>query len=208
MTWPRAPAPVLREVTLTVPRGGLVWIGGRNGAGKTTLLRVAAGLLRPESGTVRVDGIDPDADRLAYQRHIGFVTASNTGLYARLTVRQHLQFWAKLAFVPRSERADRVARSVASFELAELAERRVDRLSMGQRQRVRLAMAFLHEPDVILLDEPRNSLDREGSALLQAAVTRIVAHGGVALWCSPTGDEIGCDIDASYQMVNGVLAEL
>jgi len=208
MAWPGAPEPVLKEVNLAIPRGTVAWIGGRNGAGKTTLLRIAAGLLAPRAGDAWVDGLHATRDRVAYQQRLGFVTASNTGLYARLTVHQQLELWARIAFVPRKERGGRIEAMVASLELTELAHRRVDRLSMGQRQRVRLALAFLHQPDILLLDEPRNSLDEEGTALLVGAVTRTVAQGGAALWCSPTLEETGCEIDARYRITDGELGEL
>jgi ABC-2 type transport system ATP-binding protein len=178
--------PILDGASLTLHAGRVSWLGGVNGAGKTTLLRIACGLVAPERGTVSLDGLDPAADREAFQRRLGFLSAGNGGLYARLTVRQHMAMWADLAFVPRARRDEVIAHAAKAMALGELAEQRVDRLSMGQRQRVRIAMTFLHEPDVVLLDEPHTSLDEAGLELLSALIDEHAARGGAMLWCSPS----------------------
>ncbi|MGH7557635.1 MAG: ATP-binding cassette domain-containing protein, partial [Gemmatimonadota bacterium] len=86
-------------------------------------------------------------------------------------------------------RRHRIEQVVSEFELDELVDRRVDRMSMGQRQRARLAMTFLHEPAMVFLDEPRTSLDEEGVSLLSEALDRLVLRGGAALWVAPDTDE-------------------
>jgi ABC-type multidrug transport system ATPase subunit len=148
-------------------------------------LRVLAGLLDPDAGTVRVDGVDPLANRREYQRRVAYVSAGNFGLYARLTVERQLALWARLAFVPPGERERRVGGILRAFALHDLRGRRVDRLSMGQRQRLRLGLAFLPDAAILLLDEPHTSLDAEGDAMLAAALRARLAMGGAALWCSP-----------------------
>ena len=187
--WPGMDTPVISGVDLDLPCGSIYWVVGDNGAGKTTLLRIAAALVLPNMGYVRVLGIDPEKERRRYQQQLGLLTAGDSGLYARQTVRHHLDLWARLAFVPRNERRAAVERTIEEFGLGELADRRCDRMSMGQRQRVRLAMTFLHQPRLLLLDEPRNSLDSTGIADLVTAVDRTVKRGGGALWCSPSGEE-------------------
>jgi ABC-2 type transport system ATP-binding protein len=177
---------VLDGASLTLEPGRVSWLGGVNGAGKTTLLRIACGLVAPHRGSVALDGLDPWHDREAFQRRLGFLSAGNGGLYARLTVHQHLRMWADLAYIPRARRAEAIDAATKGMALGELAERRVDRLSMGQRQRVRIAMTFLHEPDVVLLDEPKTSLDEAGIELLSAAIDAHAARGGAMLWCSPS----------------------
>ena len=197
--WGRPRRTVLDGVDLEVDPGEAVQIGGRNGAGKTTLLRLIAGMLAPDRGSVRVFALAPERDRRAYQRSVGWLPAGDRGLYARLTVRQHLRLWARLALIPRASRDPLMRGALQGFELEELADRRVDRLSMGQRQRVRLALTFLHEPRVVLLDEPRNSLDEEGVALLRDATDAVRARGGAVLCCAPGSDSAG--IDASRALV-------
>jgi ABC-type multidrug transport system ATPase subunit len=201
--WPKAPAPVLDGVGLHLRPGAVIAIDGRNGAGKTTLLRIAAGLITPDAGTVRIDGLDLERERTECHRRIGFLSAGNTGLYGRLTVEQHLAFWARVAMIPRAERAPAIARTTADLELAELCGRRVDRLSMGQRQRLRIGLALLHSPKLLLLDEPRTSLDLDGTALLAAAVERIVAAGGAAVVCLPTGEPDFLGFDARFTVDGG-----
>jgi ABC-2 type transport system ATP-binding protein len=194
---------VLIDATLSLSPGTVAWLGGPNGAGKTTLLRIAAGLLLPHAGSISLCGLDPERDRRAYQRRLGFVSAGDRGLYARLTVAQNLGFWAGLALVPRERRSELIDRALARFELGELAGRRVDRLSMGQRQRVRLSMAFLHEPTLVLLDEPHTSLDDAALALLDAALAEIAAAGGAALWCSPAGRQLPLRADLRLRLDDG-----
>jgi heme ABC exporter ATP-binding subunit CcmA len=187
--WRRNWDPVLDDIDFDLKPGELVWIGGRNGIGKTTLLRIIAGVITPDSGSIRLQGMDPERERRRYESRIGFLTAGNTGLIARLSTRYQLQFWAKLAFVPRSEREAAIERALTAFSLHELASKRVDRLSMGQRQRIRIAMVFLHSPDVVLLDEPLTSLDDEGAVLLSDAVREVTARGGSVVSCSPAADD-------------------
>ena len=176
--WKGPKPPILDEVSLTLRAGEITWIGGRNGAGKTTLLRLAAGILLPQRGSVRMGKLTPSSRGGHYQRQIGFLSAGDRGLQARLRVRQQLDYWARLAYVDRGRRRELVDVSLERFGLQEFAERRVDRMSMGQRQRIRLAMAFLHEPQVMLLDEPRNSLDDDGYRVLSQQIELMAARIG------------------------------
>jgi ABC-2 type transport system ATP-binding protein len=194
--WKGGKPPVLVDVSLTLRAGEVTWVGGRNGVGKTTLLRLAAGILLPQRGSVRMGQLTPSSSRRRYQRQIGFLSAGDRGLHARMRVRQQLDYWARLAYVPRERRAELVEGALQRFGLQELSAQRVDRMSMGQRQRIRLAMAFLHEPRVLLLDEPRNSLDDEGYRLLARQIEWATARGAAVLWCSPRGEDrvLACDV--------------
>jgi ABC-2 type transport system ATP-binding protein len=198
--------PVLNELDLSLLPGTTTWLGGRNGVGKTTLLRIAAGLICPERGSVRLAGLDPEADRRAYQRRLGYLPAGNGALYARLSVRDNLDFWAGMALLARGQRQAAVETALTRFELGPLARQRADRLSMGQRQRVRLAAAFLHEPELILLDEPQTSLDPDALELLARALDELRDRGGSALWCAPKPDE-GIDFDRLLELDAGRLSE-
>jgi len=196
---------VLDELDLTLEPGTITWVGGRNGVGKTTMLRVAAGLIDPDDGRAEVWGVTASENRARYQRLVSFLPAGDRGLYARLTVRRQLEFWARIAMVPRARFREAVEDAIETFEMGELAERRVDRMSMGQRQRLRIAMTFLPEPEVVLLDEPLTSLDEEGSALLQTAVAEVLARDGAVLWCSPSGEHLDMKFDASFTIERGRL---
>ena len=204
--WRRGEPPVLDAVDLVVPPAALAVIVGRNGSGKTTLLRIAAGMIDPDSGSVHLDGLVPRRNRRRFYRHVGFLSAGSTDLYARLTVAQHLDYWARLALVPPAERADRVADALELFELTGLADRRAERTSMGQRQRLRLALAVVHRPSLLLFDEPWNSLDEEGIELVNRTLAEFTASGGSAVVCIPTGHEVDALPDTTvYRLESGKL---
>jgi ABC-type multidrug transport system ATPase subunit len=196
---------VLDGVDLRVEPGTAVHLSGRNGTGKTTLLRIAVGLIHADRGSVRLDGLDPVRDRRAYQRRLGFLSAGDRGLYARYRVRDHLRLWARLAFVPRARTHEVIDRALELFQLRDLARRRVERLSMGQRQRVRLAGVFLHDPSIVMLDEPRNSLDGDGIELLVSLLDDFRHQGGAVVWCSPTGERADLEFDLAYTLEDGRL---
>ena len=206
--WKGPKPPVLDEVSLALRAGEVTWIGGRNGVGKTTLLRLAAGILLPQRGTVRMGELTPASDGRRYRQQIGFLSAGDRGLQARMRVSQQLDYWGRLAYVPSARRAELVADSMVRFGLEEFAARRVDRMSMGQRQRIRLAMAFLHEPRVLLLDEPRNSLDDDGYRLLNEQIEQAAKRGASVLWCSPRGEDRVISCDASYTLTDGKLEQV
>ena len=197
--------PVLTGVDMELEPGTVAAIAGANGAGKTTLLRIAAGLIMPEQGSVRAGRLDPERQRTDFQRRIGFLSAGNTGLYARLKADHHMELWARLALMPKPTHAPAIDRAVEMFGLADLRDRRVDRLSMGQRQRLRLALTFLHDPLVVLLDEPATSLDGDGIAALQAALDALKARGGAGVVCLPTGWEEAISVERRLVLVDGVL---
>jgi ABC-2 type transport system ATP-binding protein len=182
-----------------------VWVGGINGAGKTTMMRIAAGLIDPDEGTVEAMGITPLRHRVRYQQLVSFLPAGDRGLYARLTVRKQLEFCARIAMLPRSRFRLAVERGLTEFALEELADRRVDRISMGQRQRLRIAMTFLPRPEVVLLDEPLTSLDGDGAELLRTALDALLARGGAVLWCSPSGERLDMRFDARWVLEGGKL---
>jgi ABC-2 type transport system ATP-binding protein len=198
---------VLDETELIVEAGSAVHLSGRNGVGKTTLLRIASGLIAPDSGLVVLDGMHPARDRRDYAAAIGFLTAGDRGLIARLKVRQTLTLWARMALLPPAEIPGAVAAVSERFGLAEMLNNRLDRSSLGQRQRVRLALTFLHRPRVVLLDEPANSLDEEGVEQLNSAVDEVLSRGGAALWCSPGQDERLRSFTACYRLENGKILE-
>jgi ABC-2 type transport system ATP-binding protein len=196
---------VLRDVDLDLTPGAAVRVEGANGAGKTTLLRIGAGILRPDAGTVHLDGLSAEGGWREYHRRVGFLSAGDRGLYARFSVRGHLAYAARIAFLPRPDRNQAVEEALVRFGLQDLAKRRADRLSQGQRQRLRLALTLVHRPRVLLLDEPRNSLDGPGQAMLADAVADVLVGGGAALWCSPAGEEQPVQFHRSFVIRDATL---
>ena len=197
--------PVLTAIEVHLDAGTTLAISGANGAGKTTLLRIAAGLITPERGSVSVCGLGPEGDRTEFHRRIGFLSAGNTGLYARLKAEHHLELWSRLALMPKLARGPAIERAIEMFGLRELCGRRVDRLSMGQRQRLRLALAFVHEPIVVLLDEPATSLDEHGIAAVQTGLDDLKGRGGAAVVCLPSGWEQLLSVDRQEVLRGGRL---
>lgn len=203
----KGPGLVLDHVDLEALPGSAIHISGRNGCGKTTLLRIVVGLIKPNSGTVSAGGLGPDSARRAYQQQFGYVAAGDRALYARMTVRHHMRLWARLHFIPRSHEQQAIERAMARFDLDELADRRVDRISMGQRQRVRLAGCFVHDPAIVLLDEPRNSLDDDGIALLLRWLDEITRRDRIIIWCSPNGEATDLDFTDRFVLEGGKLRQ-
>ncbi len=145
-------------VSLAVHPGEIVGLLGPNGAGKTTILRMLAGILRPTSGTVRIHGLDMQEAPLEAKQRIGFLSG-DTHLYQRLTPREVLEYFGRLYEVPPERLARRIDELVAQLEMSSFAARPCSTLSSGQKQRANIARAFLHEPTVLILDEPTATLD-------------------------------------------------
>jgi len=153
-------------LSFTVAPGEIYGLLGPNGAGKTTTLRVVAGILVPTTGSARVAGIDVAQDPLSVRRRLGFLT-NTTGLYPRLSGRELLGYFARLHGMSRDATAARIDALVAALALAPFFDRRCESLSTGERQRTSIARAVLHDPDVLILDEPTAGLDVLASRFLR-----------------------------------------
>ena len=176
---------VLHGCTLPIARGEVVAIVGPNGAGKSTLLRVLAGLLRPSSGSVRIDGVDiATLGRAELARRIAVVPQIFDTLFP-FSVREvvGLGRTARLGIFGGASPADAAAveRAITDLDLADLASRRIDRLSGGERQRAVLAMALAQEADVLLLDEPTVHLDPAHQVAMLRLVRELACARGLAV---------------------------
>jgi ABC-2 type transport system ATP-binding protein len=149
---------VLRDVSFHVRKGEIFGFIGPNGAGKTTTIRIMATLMEPSSGRVEIDDIDVEVDPEAVRRRIGYM-ADHPGVYERVTVGEYLDFFAAAYRVPVNERASTVAAVVELTDLGSLRDRLVAELSKGMKQRIQLARTLLHDPKVLILDEPASDLD-------------------------------------------------
>jgi heme exporter protein A len=166
--------PVLRGVSLMVPAGATVALLGPNGAGKTTLLRILATLARPSSGEVTINGLDLRRDAQDIRWRIGYL-GHQPMLYEELTAEENLDFFARMYGV--QNRQARIDALVERVGLRSKAKDRVRDLSRGQTQRMALARALLHEPSLLLLDEPDAGLDEQGIALLEVILRERAARG-------------------------------
>ena len=172
--------PAVTDATLTCSAGEIYGLLGPNGAGKTTTLRCLATILTPTSGTATVAGHDLRQNPEAVRRSIGFLSA-NTGLYARLTPRETLRFFASLHGMKGAALESRVDEVLAMFDITSYADRPNDRLSTGMKQRVGLARAAVHDPPVLILDEPTTGLDPIVSQTVERAVVELAKRGKCVL---------------------------
>jgi ABC-2 type transport system ATP-binding protein len=170
----------LRGIDLTAPYGQVTALVGPNGAGKTTLMLILATLLAPDRGEVRVGGIDPVTDPVGVRRQTGWMPDA-FGLYDQLTVVEYLEFFARAYRLDRARTARRVAEILAATRLVEYAHRSVHVLSRGQKQRLALGRALLHEPRVVLLDEPASGLDPHSRIELRDGLRGLAAAGVAVL---------------------------
>jgi heme ABC exporter ATP-binding subunit CcmA len=155
----------LESVDLTIDTGEHMAVLGENGAGKTTLLRILATAARPTSGGLEIMGLNALRERRRLRRRIGFV-AHAPGLYPALSAAENLDFFCTLQGVDRS----RVAETLAVVGLSEVASRPAGQLSRGMQQRVAIARAILHDPKLLVLDEPDASLGSDGADMLAAVM--------------------------------------
>jgi len=149
----------LDDVSFQIEKGGVVGLLGPNGAGKTTCVKVITTLLEPTSGAVSVLGHDVVADRRAVQRLVGVSFGGDSGLYTRLTARDNLRFFGTMFGLSGRALARRVDEMLERVGLLDQRTDRVETLSWGMRQRLHIARALVHDPEVVILDEPSSGLD-------------------------------------------------
>jgi sodium transport system ATP-binding protein len=171
----------VQDVSLEVRAGEVVGLLGPNGAGKTTILRMIAGILTPDSGKVLIDGIDIAQEPLAAKQKIGF-HSGDTQLYQRLNPREALTYFGRLYGMTEQRIRERVEQLVGQLEMTSFADRPCSTLSSGQKQRANIARAFLHEPELLILDEPTNALDIVSGQFIVEAIRREKAAGRAVLF--------------------------
>ncbi|MDP9325656.1 MAG: ABC transporter ATP-binding protein, partial [Candidatus Dormibacteraeota bacterium] len=148
----------IRDVTFTVEKGEILGFLGPNGAGKTTTMRILTGYLPPTSGHASIAGFDVSSESLEARRHIGYLPET-VPLYKELTVLEYLTFVTRLRDIPKAQRAEKIDMAMEKTNITDVADVFIGKLSKGYRQRVGLAQAVVHEPDVMILDEPTEGLD-------------------------------------------------
>jgi ABC-2 type transport system ATP-binding protein len=181
-------------IDLQVPRGELFGLLGPNGAGKTTSLRMIAGILRPTSGTVTVGGIDIQARPLEAKARLGYIP-DRPFVYDKLTGGEFLRFAAALYGMQGPVVERRIDELAALFELAQWKDELTETYSHGMRQKLIIAGALVHRPDVIVVDEPMVGLDPKSARLLKDLFRQFVSRGGTVLMSTHTMEiaEVMCD---------------
>jgi ABC-2 type transport system ATP-binding protein len=172
--------PALSGVNLSAPYGQVTALVGPNGAGKTTLLLILASLLRPDRGSVRVAGADPVTEPYQVRGRMGWMPDS-FGVYDQLTAREYLGFFAAAYGLDRRWASQRVSELLELIHLSEYARQPVHVLSRGQKQRLALARALIHNPSVLLLDEPASGLDPRSRVELRDILRDLASAGAAVL---------------------------
>lgn len=171
----RSPKVALDCIDLVVRRGEIFGLLGPNGAGKTTLIKILCGLVAPDAGQARVNGIDVATDARAVRKSVGVVYGDERSFFLRITLLENLRFYARLYGLDRADQ--RIQELLGVVGLSEVANVRMHGFSSGMRQRAAIARGLLNDPDLIFMDEPSRALDPVGAADLHRLITERVADG-------------------------------
>jgi sodium transport system ATP-binding protein len=167
---------VLRGISLEANSGEIFGLLGPNGAGKTTTLRIVCTLLSPDAGAVEVLGFDTRSAAEEVRRRVGVVTA-DIGVYPRLSARENIAYFAELSGVSGDELKRRVDAVIERLDMGSFAQQRAESLSSGQKQKVAIARAIVHDPEILMFDEPTSNLDVLASREIRDFMVEARARG-------------------------------
>ncbi len=192
----------VRGVSFTADDGCVTGLLGPNGAGKTTTLRMMSGLLRPDAGTVRVDGIDVCEDPMGARARLGILPDAR-GLYPRLTARENIAYYGRLRGLSGARLARAVDAWIERLDLGAVADRRVAGFSQGERAKVALARALVHDPPNVVLDEPTNGLDVMSTRAVRSLIRELRREGRCVLFSSHVMQEVSALCDTIVVIAGG-----
>ena len=195
----------VRGVSFEAPDGKITGLLGPNGAGKSTTMRILYTVLRPDEGVATIDGVDVVADSLGARQRIGALPHS-AGLYPQLTARENIAYFARLCRMDRAEIDDRVDEIVRLLEIEDFAERRTKGFSHGQRTKVALARALVHDPRNVILDEPTSGLDVMATRSLRDLILKLKDEGRCVLFSSHIMQEVAALCDDICIIAHGKVA--
>jgi len=173
----------LHGLTLSVAAGEILGFLGPNGAGKSTTVKILTGMIKPDSGRARVAGYDIVQHPLEVKRRIGYVPES-AALYESLTAREYLELIGSLYHLPSGTTPARVEEMLARFDLSQAIDQRLSEFSKGMKQKVLIASALMHRPDVLFLDEPLTGLDANAALIVKELIRGLAAQGRTIFFCS------------------------
>ena len=184
----------VRDVSFQAHGGTIVGLLGPNGAGKTTLLRMLSTAIQPSTGTARFDGVDIVAAPLEVRKKIGFLSGT-TGIYGRLTAREMVAYYGALHGVPPDALEQRMRELFALLEMESYADRRNDQLSTGMKQKVSIARTLIHDPAIVIFDEPTTGLDVVAAEIVTRIIARCKEQGKTVLFSTHHMHEVDllCD---------------
>lgn len=189
-------------VSFTARDGEITGLLGPNGAGKTTTLRMLYTLMTPDRGQVLIDGVDAATDALTVRRHLG-VLPDARGLYKRLTARENIDYFAHLQGLPDDEVRQRRDALIEALDMADIADRRTEGFSQGQRVKTAIARALVHDPRNVILDEPTNGLDVMATRALRQFMLKLKAEGRCVLFSSHIMQEVAALCDRIVVIAHG-----
>ena len=195
----------VRDVSFEAPDGKITGLLGPNGAGKSTTLRVLYTVIKPDSGSANIDGVDVVADSLEARRRVGALP-HGAGLYQHLTARENIAYYATLAGVDRAEIDGRVERVIDELEIREFADRQTKGFSQGQRTKVALARSLVHDPHNVILDEPTSGLDVTATRSLRDIIRKLKSNGRCVLFSSHIMQEVAALCDDIVIISHGKVA--
>ena len=194
----------LTDLNLEIRRGEIFGYIGHNGAGKTTTIRILAGLLRPSSGSASIAGVNVVGGRDRIKRLVGYMP-DNFGVYEQMRVWEYLDFFGAAFGIGRRRRRERIEEVIDMTEAHYMQDRFVDTLSHGMKQRVGIARTLMHDPQVLLLDEPANGLDPRARVLMRQLIRRLADAGKTLLVSSHILPELAAVCDSVGILHGGVL---
>jgi len=192
-------------VSFEAPDGAVTGLLGPNGAGKTTTLRMLYGLMRPDEGRILVDDVDAVGDPQGAQARLG-VLPDVSGLYPRLTAREHISYFGELQGVTGRALRERTEALLTLLDMRQIADRRTAGFSHGERTKVALARALVHDPANVLLDEPTNGLDVMSTRAVRNIIRRLRADGRTVIFSSHVMQEVSALCDRIIVMAHGRIA--
>ena len=195
----------VRGVSFEAPDGKITGLLGPNGAGKSTTMRVLYTVLKPDEGRATIDGVDVATDSLGARRRIGALPHS-AGLYPQLTARENVAYFAKLCGMEKAEIDDRVNEIIQLLEIEGFADRRTKGFSHGQRTKVALARALVHDPRNVILDEPTSGLDVMATRSLRELILKLKEEGRCVLFSSHIMQEVAALCDDICIIAHGKVA--
>jgi len=195
----------VEDVTFSAPDGAITGLLGPNGAGKTTTLRMIYSLMARDRGSARIDGFDPATDPDEVRRRIG-VLPDSKGLYPRLTAREHIRYWGGLHGLSGEVLEAKAEALIRQLDLGKLADRRCEGFSQGERMKVAIARALVHDPRNILLDEPSNGLDVMSTRALRELIRGFREQGRCVLFSSHVMQEVAALCDRVVVVSRGRVA--
>ncbi|MXQ53568.1 ATP-binding cassette domain-containing protein [Shimazuella alba] len=180
----------VKDISFQIKKGDVVGLLGENGAGKTTLLRMISTIMQPSEGNIYIDGINIHKEPMKIKGKIGVLFGSETGLYDRLSTRENLAYFAKLHGLSKHETQTRIDYLSVRFGMKEYLDRRVGAFSKGMRQKVTIARTLIHDPEIILLDEPTTGLDITSANMFRELIHQLRKEGKTIIFSSHIMEEV------------------